>query len=96
MAMKPPVIFLAFANDRTPEGQYLRNLVTERKKILKALEPAQKAGLCEVVYEANSNLSDIKRIFQDPVYQGRIAIFHYGVMPPVWSYNLKKIQAKYK
>ena len=76
--MKPPVIFLAFANDRTPEGQYLRNLVTERKKILKALEPAQKAGLCEVVYEANSNLSDIKRIFQDPVYQGRIAIFHYG------------------
>ena len=34
--------------------------------------------MCEVVNEASSNLSDIKRIFQDPEYKDRIAIFHYG------------------
>lgn len=71
-----PVIFLAFANDKVDYARYLRNLPIELDGIRKALEPAQEAGLCEVVERANCTLENIIDIFQK--YQDRVALFHYG------------------
>ncbi|MDX2245418.1 MAG: AAA family ATPase [Bacteroidia bacterium] len=68
-----PVIFLAFANDRQ---NYLYNLTTEQRSIRSELESAEKAGLCEVVYETDTTIENIFDVFQK--YRGRVAIFHYG------------------
>ncbi len=74
--MPKPIIFLAFANDRVDYSRYLRNLPIEQRQIREALEPAQAAGLCEVIERANCTLENILDTFQK--YQDRIAIFHYG------------------
>jgi len=71
-----PVIFLAFANDKVDNTRYLRNLPLELDGIRKALQPAVKEGLCEVIERANVTLEQIFDIFQ--TYKDRIAIFHYG------------------
>lgn len=68
-----PVIFLAFAND---QQDYLHNLKVEQRRIRTALQKAEQAGLCEVVYETNTSINDILDVFQR--YQDRIAVFHYG------------------
>ncbi|MEZ5944565.1 MAG: CHAT domain-containing protein [Planctomycetaceae bacterium] len=73
-----PVIFLAFANDRSDAVRYLRNLPEEARQLTAALQPAEQAGLCEVVVRANCTAGDIFEVFQDPRYRNRIAIFHYG------------------
>ena len=73
-----PVIFLAFANDRDDTVGYLRNLPDEARRLREVLEPAEQAGLCEVVVRSNSTAGDIFKVFQDPEYRNRIAIFHYG------------------
>jgi tetratricopeptide (TPR) repeat protein len=73
-----PVIFLAFANDRDDTIGYLRNLPDEARRLREALEPAEQAGLCEVVVRSNSTAADIFKLFQDPRYRNRVAIFHYG------------------
>jgi len=72
------VIFLAFANDRDDSLRYLRNLPDEARRLREVLEPAEKAGLCEVVVRTNCTAGDIFKVFQDPQYRNRIAIFHYG------------------
>lgn len=74
--MPKPVVFLAFANDKVDYARYLRNLPIELDGIRRALEPAQAAGLCEVVERANCTLENILDTFQK--YQDRVAIFHYG------------------
>ncbi|MGZ0164809.1 MAG: CHAT domain-containing protein [Planctomycetales bacterium] len=73
-----PVIFLAFANDRDDTVGYLRNLPDEARRLREALESAEQAGLCEVVVRSNSTAADIFKVFQDPRYRNRVAIFHYG------------------
>ncbi len=73
-----PVIFLAFANDRQDNARYLRNLPLELNGIRKALQEAEKQGLCEVVERANVTVEIIFDVFQDSRYRDRIAIFHYG------------------
>jgi hypothetical protein len=73
-----PVIFLAFANDRDDTVGYLRNLPDEARRLRDVLQPAQQAGLCEVEVRTNSTADDIFKVFQDPKYRNRIAIFHYG------------------
>lgn len=70
---KPPVIFLAFANDHQ---NYLYKLTEEQNAIRNALRQMKKKGLCEVVYETDTDLDKIWRTFNE--YQDRIAIFHYG------------------
>ena len=75
---KKPVIFLAFANDKVDDAMYLRNLPKELHQVREALQPAVKAGLCEVVERTSATVNDIFDTFQDPYYQDRIAIFHYG------------------
>lgn len=73
-----PVIFLAFANDRDDSICYLRNLPIETRRLREVLEPAEQAGLCEVVVRTDCTASDIFKVFQDPRYRNRVAIFHYG------------------
>ncbi len=77
-APRQPVIFLCFANDRDDTVGYLRNLPDEARRLRDVLEPAEKAGLCEVVLRQNSSAEDIFKVFQDSRYRNRIAIFHYG------------------
>nr|MCU0391159.1 CHAT domain-containing protein [Thermoflexibacter sp.] len=71
-----PIIFLAFANDKVDNARYLRNLPLELDGIRKALQPAVKEGLCELIERANVSIEQIFDVFQ--TYQDRIAIFHYG------------------
>lgn len=71
-----PIIFLAFANDKVDNTRYLRDLPLELDGIRKALQPAVKEGLCEVIERANVSIEQIFDVFQ--TYKDRIAIFHYG------------------
>lgn len=73
-----PIIFLAFANDRDDTVNYLRNLPEEARQIREPLQRARRDGLCEVIEVANATADDIFRVFQDPEYRDRIAVFHYG------------------
>jgi WD40 repeat protein len=73
-----PVIFLAFANVRDGSVTYLRNLPEELRRIRAALEPARRAGLCDIVERMNTTMEEILDVFQHPEYRNRIAIFHYG------------------
>lgn len=73
-----PILFFAFANDRTNDDQYLRALSDERRAIEAALLPAERAGLCEVKMLPNATLGEIFAAFQDDRYRDRIALFHYG------------------
>ena len=61
-----PVIFLAFANDKVDNAQYLRNLSLEQRGIRTALSEAVSKGLCEVIERSSSTISDIIDVFQDP------------------------------
>ena len=73
-----PVIFLAFANDRDDNVGYLRNLPVEARKLREVLERAEQAGLCEAVIRSNSTAGDIFKVFQEPRYRNRVAVFHYA------------------
>ena len=74
--MSIPVIFFAFANDKTDETRFLRSLDQEMKSIQDNLSPAIEAGLCEIVIEADTTIDEIIEIFQKPEYRDRISIFH--------------------
>ncbi len=71
--LKPPIIFLAFANDL---GNYLHKLSDEKDAIRDALEQMQDEEICEIIYETNTSLEKIWEVFDK--HQERIAIFHYG------------------
>ncbi len=71
-----PVLFFAFAQDRTDGGAYLRNLPVEQEGIRNALQKARQAGLCDLEVRSNSTIENIFSVFQE--YADRIAIFHYG------------------
>ena len=51
-----PVIFLAFANDRQ---DYLYKLTEDQHRIREALDRVAREGLCEVVYETDTDLHRI-------------------------------------
>ena len=80
-----PVIFLAFAND---QQDYLYKLTEEQHRIRQALEQVAREGLCEVIYETDTDLQRIWTNFNK--YQDRIAIFHYGGHAEDYSLLLKK------
>ena len=77
--MKPdtPVVFLAYANERTEHG-FLRNLTGELKSIMNALEPSVQRGRAQLKITPAASAEEIRRAFQDEWYQNRINIFHYG------------------
>ncbi|GEM_PF-1921038 len=68
--MKKPVIFLAFANDKTDKNRYLRNLSDELHQIREKL----KVSDFEVIERANLRTSDIFDVFTE----NEVSIFHYG------------------
>ncbi|HEU4996823.1 MAG TPA: CHAT domain-containing protein, partial [Gemmatimonadaceae bacterium] len=70
-----PVIFLAFANDRS---RPLETLDRERKSIQRALEPLTANRRWELRVEPNATLDDITQIFQSAEFRNRVAIFHYA------------------
>lgn len=78
-AIKPdtPVIFLAYANERTERG-FLRNLTGELKSIMNALEPTMQQGRIHLKITPAASAEEIRRAFQDEWYEDRISIFHYG------------------
>ncbi|MEL7062283.1 MAG: CHAT domain-containing protein, partial [Bacteroidota bacterium] len=73
----PPVILLAFANEKM-EGRFLHTLKDEIAALRKALQPAEDAGLCEIVLLPNATTEEILDTFQRQRYRDRIALFHYG------------------
>jgi WD40 repeat protein len=77
-AIRPTVIFFAFANDRVDLAYYLRNLPEEQRQVRGAMAAAVEAGLCEVVERANATVGEMLDVFQDPSYRDRVAVFHFG------------------
>ena len=75
---RKPVILLTFANDRLDGVRYLRNLPEEARRLRTALEPAECAGLCELVVRQNATAADVLDTLQDGRYRDRVAIFHFG------------------
>ncbi len=71
---KPPVILLAFANDR--EGKYLRNISAEQELIRQALKQVQKEKFCELVFINYATIDSILQAFRE--HKGRIKVFHYA------------------
>lgn len=76
--IKKPVLFFAYANDKTEDGVFLRNLSKEMHGIRRELDEVRKSGLCEVVERSSATIADIVDVLQDPVYASRIAVFHYA------------------
>lgn len=74
---QPPVIFLAFANERH-DGRFLDKLPLELARLREALEPSVEAGLCELVVMPNATVEDIFDTFQKARYKDRVAVFHYA------------------
>ncbi|HEY2738748.1 MAG TPA: CHAT domain-containing protein, partial [Thermoanaerobaculia bacterium] len=74
----PPVVFLAFANDRADKARTLRNLPQEQRQVREALVAAEQAGHCEVVERANATVGEVLDIFQDARYRDRVVVFHFG------------------
>lgn len=75
--MKPPVIGLAFANERTEEG-FLRNLSKEMKLILRAMDPVAQASKAYLHVMPATTAREIQNLFQNSWFEGRVNIFHYG------------------
>jgi hypothetical protein len=75
MTQARPIIFLAFANDRSDGVGYLRNLPDEARRVDAALEPVRGAGLSEVVMRQNATLDDSLAVFRSC---NRIALWHYA------------------
>ena len=75
---RKPVILFMFANDRLEGVGYLRNLPEEARRLRAALEPAESAGLCELVVRQNATAADVLDVLQDKRYRDRVAIIHYG------------------
>jgi WD40 repeat protein len=78
MPVAKPVLFFAFANDRSSSGSYLRNLPEEARQLQLCLDQAAQQIQCEVVVRQNATLDDILRVFRDSRYRNRIVLFHYG------------------
>jgi hypothetical protein len=55
-----PVIFLAFANDREENANYLRNLAHEKR----SLETIFQDRNCELIIKTNANIEDIFDTFR--------------------------------
>lgn len=75
--MKPPVIGLAFANERTEDG-FLRNLSREMKLLLRSMDPLVQSGELYTHLMPAVTSREIQNLFQNRFFEGRVNIFHYG------------------
>ena len=73
-----PIVLLVYANDRVDPANHLRNLSEEIGRIRDALQAAERAGLCQVLIEANASADRLFSVLQDSRYRNRIAILHYA------------------
>jgi hypothetical protein len=73
MSGEPPVIVLAFSNDK---DDHLQMVDRERRVLAKALAGHAKKGSIEVWKEKSTSLRELFTKLDE--YLGRIAIFHYG------------------
>ncbi|MEZ4775764.1 MAG: CHAT domain-containing protein [Bacteroidia bacterium] len=70
-----PVIFLAYANDRTDPNRYLRNLVSEVRNIRRLLENKVSPPY-RIIVRGNATLEEIEEVFRrNP---GSVEVFHYA------------------
>lgn len=74
--MQKPVILLAFANERQPDGVYLNHLPRERKLVKSSLDQAEKDGLCESDFLPDATLDQVFGAFRR--FKDRIAVFHFS------------------
>lgn len=73
--MADPVLFLAYANDRSDPDRYLRNLVDEVRAVRIALEDKISPPF-RIEIRPNATLDDIIGVFDR--YEGQVKIFHYA------------------
>ena len=73
-----PIIYLAFANDRSGKEDYLTSLKKERVSIRRQLKKSERAGLCEVYVEPDATIDDVFAFFNAPENRNRIVAFHYA------------------
>lgn len=71
--MKPPIIFLAFANE---QDRHLELLDEERKAITGHLTPLASEQYLQLHSEPSATAKDLSRYISE--FKDRIAIFHYG------------------
>ncbi|WP_395752939.1 CHAT domain-containing protein [Prosthecobacter sp.] len=74
--MSRPFLFFAFANDRTDEDSFLRNLTEEQKAIEAVLPPEFPA--CSVRYCPGATVAEVFDAFQKIEVRGRIALLHFA------------------
>lgn len=70
-----PVIFLAFANS---SANPLPHLAEECRRLTDILEDAEQRGICELLVRPFATVDQVLDAFEQPEYQGRIAVFHYA------------------
>ena len=73
-----PIVLLVYANERVDRANHLRNLSEEIGRIRDALQAAERAGLCQVLIEANASADRLFSVLQDARYRNRISILHYA------------------
>jgi hypothetical protein len=71
-----PVVLAAFANDRTDDKRYLRDLPREQKQIRNALRNAEKQQLVRLIERPNATVDEILDVFQE--YRDRVVMFHFA------------------
>ncbi|MFK7921632.1 MAG: protein kinase [Bacteroidia bacterium] len=72
-----PVIFLAYANERSQDG-FLRQLTRELKEVMRALETTVQKDRAYLKIVPAATQGEIANVFQDEWYEKRVEIFHYG------------------
>lgn len=74
----PPVVMLAFANDRTDDERYLRNLAHEQRTIRQALRSLVEQRKAELHVLTNATVADVVDAFASPDLADRVVVLHYG------------------
>ncbi len=76
---KPPIVFIAIANDQLSKDKHLPGLREERDELNKILLNAKAKGLCEVIVKSVEKAEHIFEVFTNSeLYRDRIAIFHFA------------------
>ena len=72
------MVLLAFANDKTEGGKFLRKLKDEEEEIWNACEKARTAHRVDIHTLTNATRQNIPKRFKDGEIEGRIVVFHYA------------------
>lgn len=72
-----PVLLFAFANDDRP-GRRLDGLRREIERLRRALAPAEREGVCEVVIRESTTPQELIEVLEDPRYRRRLALIHFA------------------